>query len=60
MAAQRYGIVGRDRADSIAFYAEDPTPARSPEFARVLAGQTPGRALASFPWNRLEVVAPGG
>ena len=57
-AAQRYGIVVRDRAGSVAFYAEDPTPTGNAVLRERLAGQSPAEALARFPWNRLQALAP--
>jgi hypothetical protein len=57
-AAQAYGIIVRDRAGSVAFYAEDPTPSGDPILARLLAGQSPAAALAKFPWERLQALSP--
>jgi hypothetical protein len=58
-AAQRYGMVVRDSSDCVTFYAEDPTTSPSPDpYPQVLAGLYPNEALANFPWDRLEVVAP--
>jgi hypothetical protein len=57
-AAQRYGMIVRDRADVVAFYAEDPGPTGNTTLAMLLGGASPGQALTPFPWNRLEVVAP--
>jgi hypothetical protein len=52
-AAQRYGIIVRDRAGDIAFYGEDPTPSGHDPYAPV----SHGAALAGFPWRRLQVLA---
>lgn len=57
-AAKTHGIVVRDRAGSVAFYAQDPTPAHDPTLANLLGGKSPAEALAGFPWDRLQVVAP--
>jgi hypothetical protein len=57
-AAKKYGIVVRDRAGSVAFYAQDPTPTGDPTLAGLLGGKSPAEVLAGFPWSRLEVVSP--
>lgn len=56
VAAQRYGIVVRDHAGSVAFYAEDTF-----QFGKGhdYGGLDPAQLLARFPWSRLQVVAPG-
>jgi hypothetical protein len=56
-AAQRYGIIVRDRAAAVVLYTEDPVPSGSTVFRRVLAGQNPGRALLRFPWDKLEALS---
>jgi hypothetical protein len=58
LAAQRYGIVVRDRSDSVAFYAEDPGQYASNPYPSIFGGQTPAQVLARFPWSHLQVVAP--
>lgn len=58
-AAQRYGIVVRDRAGSIAFYAEDPTPTGSDPYSGpngFFGGMYPSKLLAGFPWGRLQAL----
>lgn len=55
LAAQRYGIVVRDHADAVAFYAEDPNTAGRYDWG---GGLDPAQVLARFPWSRLEVVDP--
>jgi hypothetical protein len=58
-AAQRYGVVVRDRAGSIAFYAEDPSPTGSDPFAGPggwFGGQYPSTLLAGFPWASLQAL----
>jgi hypothetical protein len=57
-AAQRYGMIVRDRAGSVALYAEDPLPTSNAILKRLLDGQSPADALRRFPWDRLQVVAP--
>jgi hypothetical protein len=55
-AAQKYGIVLRDKAGSVAFYGEDPTPSGSDAFTRAFGGAYPSKLLASFPWAHLQVL----
>jgi hypothetical protein len=58
-AVQRYGMVIRDSADCVTFYAEDPTVTSAPNpYPQLLGGLYPDQALANFPWDRLQVVAP--
>jgi hypothetical protein len=57
-AAQRYGMIVRDRAGSVAFYAEDPIPSGNPVLRRKLGDQSPAEALARFPWDRLQALTP--
>jgi hypothetical protein len=52
-AAQRYGIILRDRAGAVAFYGEDPTPSGNDPYAPV----SHGSAFGEFPWRRLQVLA---
>jgi hypothetical protein len=60
LAAQRYGILVRDTAPNIAFYAEAPTAADPYSGAAgVYAGKRPDQLLARFPWSRLQVVKYG-
>jgi hypothetical protein len=60
LAAQRYGIVLRDRADTVAFYAEDPRLPGSNPYADIYGGASPAKVLEGFPWTRLKVLVPGG
>jgi hypothetical protein len=59
-AAQQYGLVVRDRAGCVAFYAEDPTPSGINPYRSIFG--TPwldsNNALKNFPWSSLQVVAP--
>ena len=57
-AAQRYGMVVRDTADVVSFYAEDPAATGLDPYGRLFSGTYPSEALRGFPWDRLEVVAP--
>ena len=57
IAAQKYGIIVRDKADAVAFYAEDTGPlGRLADWG----GLTPGELLARFPWSHLQVLQPPG
>jgi hypothetical protein len=58
-AAQRYGIVVRDRAGNMAFYAQDPTPTGTNPYTGTqgyFEGKSPQRLLASFPWSHLQLL----
>jgi hypothetical protein len=67
-AAQRYGIIVRDRAGVITFAAEDPTPlaTTNPYTNNALSGKPlpgglfdgrwPSQLLAQFPWEHLQVL----
>ena len=56
-AAQRYGIIVRDGASNVTFYAEDPTPTGGNPYPALFGGYA-NEALRGFPWGRLQVVAP--
>ena len=58
-AAQRYGLVVRDRSKVVAFFAQDPvTSATNPYTGPggYFEGATPSQLLASFPWSRLQAL----
>jgi hypothetical protein len=58
-AAQRHGLVVRDRSSTVALYAEDPRGERGDPYAEVLAPWYPKRLhalLAHFPWERLQAL----
>src|SRR2546423_4702296 len=57
-AAQRYGMVVRDRSANVALYAEDPTPTGTDPYPALLGGLPPNKVLQAFPWDRLMVLAP--
>jgi hypothetical protein len=57
LAAQRYGIVVRDRAGSVAFYAEQPSDVGL-YYYNWGNGLNPAQLLANFPWSSLQAVAP--
>jgi hypothetical protein len=58
LAAQRYGIIVRDRAGAVTFYAEDASPTGTNPYPTLFQGRYPNQVLAKFPWGRLQVVAP--
>jgi hypothetical protein len=58
-AAQRYGIVVRDKAGAVAFYGEDPAPTGSNPYygpAGLYGGRNPAQLLSRFPWSRLQLL----
>ena len=55
-AAQRYGMVIRDQAGAVTFYAEDPVTLKTNPYWALHAGKYPNDILASFPWSHLQVV----
>ncbi|MFL5912803.1 MAG: hypothetical protein ACJ768_19835 [Gaiellaceae bacterium] len=59
-AAQRYGIVVRDRThQATAFFAEDTSPSGNDPYHGangLFGGQMPDEVLANFPWKRLQVL----
>jgi hypothetical protein len=65
-AAQRYGLIVRDRAPIVTFYGQDPQSGggQSP-YRSLFKSESPASLLARFPWGRLEVLkthleGPGG
>lgn len=57
-AAQRYGIVVRDQAGAVTFFAEDPYQYGASPYAALYQGLQPSQLLARFPWEHLQVVVP--
>jgi hypothetical protein len=58
-AAQRYGIFVTDTSPIVEFYAQDPTPTGADPYAGAdgyFGGLAPNQLLASFPWDRLQVL----
>ncbi len=55
-AAQRYGIVIRDRSGVVAFYGQDPTPTGKNPYPSIFRNRSPSELLAKFPWRRLRVL----
>lgn len=57
-AAQRYGVVVRDRSSTVAFYAEYPGPSNNP-YPGIIGPTYPdnlNELLARFPWTRLQLL----
>ncbi|MDX6674111.1 MAG: hypothetical protein QOH11_1529 [Solirubrobacteraceae bacterium] len=54
-AAQRYGLVVRDRAGAVVLYAQLPTPPE-PNPYPALFGGSPSGVLRTFPWDRLRLL----
>lgn len=55
-AAQRYGIVIRDRSGVVAFYGQDPGPGAGDPYPKLFQNRYPSELLAAFPWRRLQVL----
>lgn len=57
-AAQRYGIVVRDYAANVAFYAQVPPAGTNPYTGTkgYFEGKTPRELLAVFPWSHLQLL----
>jgi hypothetical protein len=57
-AAQRYGMVVRDKSANVALYGEDPTPTGTDPWPALFGGLPPNKILQAFPWARLQALAP--
>ncbi len=55
-AAQKYGIVIRDKAGAVVFYGQDPVTEPSNTWAAAFGNQYPNNVLALFPWGHLEAL----
>jgi hypothetical protein len=58
-AAQRYGIVIRDRSPNIVLYAQDPTPTATNPYTApsgYFEGKCACKLLTTFPWSDLQVL----
>ena len=55
-AAQRYGIIVRDKAGAVVFYGQIPPRSQPKAYQTLFRGAYPNQLLAHFPWNRLQVV----
>jgi hypothetical protein len=59
-AAQRYGIVVRDRAKVAHFFAQDPSPTGANPYVGkggYFEGKSPAQLLSQFPWGQLQLLA---
>jgi hypothetical protein len=56
-AAQRYGIIVRDKSGSVSFYGQDPVNLKPNPWGNAFAGQYPNNLLRSFPWSHLQALA---
>lgn len=54
-AAQRYGIVVRDRSDTVTFFAQNPFSLATDPYPAIFSGRTPSELLRGFPWSHLEL-----
>jgi hypothetical protein len=55
-AAQRHGMIARDKAGAVTFYAEAPRPGHPVDLRELLGGRYPSEVLERFPWDELEAV----
>jgi hypothetical protein len=55
-AAQRYGMIVRDRSNTITFYGQDPTPTGTHPYAGLGYFEGLNQSLASFPWQHLQLL----
>ena len=58
-AAQRYGIVLRDKAGSVTFFGEDPTPTSTNPYAGPTGwfeGKSAATLMEAFPWQHLQAL----
>jgi hypothetical protein len=55
-AAQRYGLIVRDGAGSVALYGEDPAPNGTNPWPGLTGNLKPWQFMPSFPWSRLQVL----
>ncbi len=56
-AAQRYGLIVRDGAGSVALYGEDPAPTGENPWPQLLGGLKPWQFMPQFPWSHLQVLS---
>jgi hypothetical protein len=54
-AAQRYGIIVRDKGGAVTFFGQAPV-GRDDPWTQELDGKYPNQALDGFPWTHLEVI----
>jgi hypothetical protein len=56
-AAQRYGIIVRDKSGAVSFYGQDPAAGQTNLWGQALQGQYPSSLLRAFPWSHLQALA---
>ena len=54
-AAQQYGIIVRDRSNSVAFAAQNANSLPSDPYPALFGGQSPSDLLRQFPWGHLQL-----
>ena len=54
-AAQKYGIIVRDKSGAVAFYGQDPISIPNP-WPAAFANKYPNQVLRQFPWSYLEAL----
>ena len=57
-AAQRYGIVVRDKAGAVVFYGQDPVAGMPNPWPDAFDDQWPNHVLDAFPWGDLQALRP--
>lgn len=56
-AAQRYGMILRDKSGSVSLYGEDPRPSgRYDVYEKFFGGLQPDEIMEQFPWDQLQVL----
>lgn len=55
-AAQKYGIVVRDKAGTVAFYGQDPNSLTSNPWPAAFGNQYANNVLKLFPWSHLQAL----
>lgn len=57
-AAQKYGMVVRDKGGAVDFYGQDPVTRPSDPWPAAFGHQWPDKVLALFPWSHLQALRP--
>lgn len=57
VAAQRYGIIVRDKGGAVSFYGQDSSTVKGHPWGHALQGQYPSNLLRLFPWSHLQALA---
>jgi hypothetical protein len=55
-AAQKYGIIVRDKAGVVTFAAQDPTPTATNPYPALFGTKWPSTVLGAFPWSHLQLL----